>query len=125
VKRPGEGVAERIWRGAYNRDHHWNGGPRPMPRKAHPIDRPAVAEPNPETPQINTLPNGKAHNVYVRQAHSVKEVEQILGIGHSTLYSLLGTGALKARRLLGRTIILDTDLQAFLAGLPAFGPDAA
>ena len=62
-----------------------------------------------------------------RRAHSVKQVEEILGVGHSTLYGLFNSGALKARKLLGKTIVLDSDLQAFLAALPsAFpGQDAA
>lgn len=56
-----------------------------------------------------------------RQAHTVKQIEEILGIGHSTAYQLFNSGALKARKLLGKTIVLDSDLQAFLASLPAFG----
>jgi hypothetical protein len=117
----------------------------PMPTKKAKTDRgPPVgaavaagsAEVKPEPPQVDTAPNGKVNGGLSlreaarrqeqrREAHSVKEVEQILGIGHSTLYSLFNTGALKARRLLGRTVVLDSDLQEFLANLPsAFGPAA-
>lgn len=43
-----------------------------------------------------------------------------LGIGRSTLYRLMSQGKLPARKIGSRTLILDADADALLAGAPAF-----
>jgi hypothetical protein len=42
------------------------------------------------------------------------------GVGRWTIYGVVNTGALKARKAGRRTIILETDLQAWLDSLPAY-----
>lgn len=56
---------------------------------------------------------------------SVIEAARIAGVGRSTLYEALASGKLQARKLGTRTIILETDLRAWLASLPAMKPTAA
>jgi len=52
-------------------------------------------------------------------AYSVPEARKRLGgIGHTKFYQLVGSGKLKARKLAGRTVVLDTDLAEYLASLP-------
>ena len=52
-------------------------------------------------------------------AHSVPEARKRLGnIGHTKFYQLAASGKLKVRKLAGRTVVLDTDLAAYLASLP-------
>ncbi len=52
-------------------------------------------------------------------AYSTKEVRRRLGnIGHTKLYELFGSGQLKARKIAGRTVVLDPDLAEYQAGLP-------
>ena len=58
---------------------------------------------------------------------SVPEASKASGIGRTKLYEALASGALPARRLGRRVIILRSELVTFLAGLPSFkgGKDAA
>ena len=51
-------------------------------------------------------------------AYTVKEALEAIGIGHSKLYEEIAAGRLKARKLGARTLILKTDLQAWLDALP-------
>lgn len=51
---------------------------------------------------------------------SVKETSQATGIGLTKLYQLINSGALKARKIGKRTIILKEDLEIFLSSLEAY-----
>ncbi len=52
-------------------------------------------------------------------ALSNKETRRRLGnIGHTKLYELYAAGKLKARKLAGRTVVLESDLAHYLAMLP-------
>jgi Mrp family chromosome partitioning ATPase len=42
------------------------------------------------------------------------------GVGRSTIRGALNSGALTARKIGRRTVILDADLQSWLAALPAY-----
>lgn len=48
-------------------------------------------------------------------AYSVKQTARLLGVGRSSLYEQISSGALRAAKIGKRTIILKEDLQAFLA----------
>lgn len=56
---------------------------------------------------------------------SVAEVIHATGFGRTTIYNAMSTGALRARKLGRRTIIMREDLRAFLAALPAFQSEAS
>jgi excisionase family DNA binding protein len=60
----------------------------------------------------NVRPDGE------RLALSVTEVLVKTGVGRDTLYRLIREGALPARKLGKRTLILQADLDAFLKALP-------
>lgn len=49
---------------------------------------------------------------------SIAETTRILGIGRSTLYSLIKDGRFPVRKLGKRTLILREDLDRFIAALP-------
>ncbi|MFN3699972.1 MAG: helix-turn-helix transcriptional regulator [Alphaproteobacteria bacterium] len=55
---------------------------------------------------------------------SIEEVLTATGLGRTKLYQLISSGKLKARKIGKRTIILQEDLQAFLANLPEFNSKA-
>jgi excisionase family DNA binding protein len=42
------------------------------------------------------------------------------GVGRSTIYAAINTGALKAHKAGRRTIIIETDLRTWLASLPLY-----
>lgn len=52
-------------------------------------------------------------------AHSVDGAARAANIGRVTIYEEIREGRLKARKVGRRTIILDEDLRAWLAALPA------
>lgn len=54
-----------------------------------------------------------------RLALAPKEAAAAAGIGRTLLYAAVATGALKARKCGRRTLILQDDLRAWLASLPA------
>jgi excisionase family DNA binding protein len=56
---------------------------------------------------------------------SILEAARTAGIGRSSVYEAIASGALKAQKMGRRTIILDTDLRAWLSSLPAFKPGEA
>jgi excisionase family DNA binding protein len=60
-----------------------------------------------------------------RRMHTLRQVEEELNTSHSTVYKLLNNGQLKAVKLMGRTLVTYTELQRFLASLPAAFGDAA
>jgi excisionase family DNA binding protein len=51
-------------------------------------------------------------------AHSVEEAATRANCGRTTIYAAIKSGALKARKIGRRTIILNEDLRAWLASLP-------
>ena len=51
-------------------------------------------------------------------AHSIDGACEAAGVGRTSIYEAIRAGALKARKLGRRTIILDEDLRAWLASLP-------
>jgi excisionase family DNA binding protein len=57
-------------------------------------------------------------NTADRAAYSVPEALAKLGIGRDKLYGLIREGRLPARKLGRRTLIVASDLEAFLKSLP-------
>jgi excisionase family DNA binding protein len=51
-------------------------------------------------------------------AHSVEDTAVHVKCGRTTIYAAIKSGALKARKIGRRTIILDEDLRGWLASLP-------
>ncbi len=50
--------------------------------------------------------------------YSLKDVADKLGCGLSKIYTLIETKKLDARRMLGRTVVTNDELQRFIADLP-------
>ena len=67
------------------------------------------------TPHNHRLSQG----CLARELYSPREVEQILGISHATLYRLINAGRLDARKIDGKTVITVASLEAFIDALPA------
>ncbi|MHB2211445.1 helix-turn-helix domain-containing protein [Methylobacterium sp. CM6257] len=53
-----------------------------------------------------------------KSAHSIAEVIERAGSSRTTIYAEIAAGRLKARKLGRRTLILDKDLEDWLATLP-------
>lgn len=53
-------------------------------------------------------------------ALSIEQVQEISGLGRTKIYELINAGALSARKLGKRTLILKSDLEAFLSNLPSY-----
>lgn len=53
-------------------------------------------------------------------ALSIEQVQEISGLGRTKIYELINEGALSARKLGKRTLILKNDLEEFLSGLPKY-----
>jgi len=51
-------------------------------------------------------------------AHSIDGVSQLTGIGRTSIYSAIRSKELKARKFRRRTVILESDLRAWLQALP-------
>ena len=51
---------------------------------------------------------------------SIEEAATITGIGKTKLYEVINSGALRARKLGKRTIILKTDIEEFLGNLESY-----
>lgn len=51
-------------------------------------------------------------------AYTVRDVQRVAGIGRTRIYELIGSGALRAMKCGGRTLICARSLRAYLDGLP-------
>lgn len=51
---------------------------------------------------------------------SVEEVQELSGLGRTQIYQLLNTGAIPAKKLGKRTLVLRSDLETFLASLESY-----
>lgn len=60
-----------------------------------------------------------AYSDGVPLARTIDEVSQFIKCGRTTIYAEIREGNLKARKLRGRTLILEEDLRQWLASLPA------
>mgnify|MGYP001092158513 CR=1 FL=1 len=60
-----------------------------------------------------------------RIAYRPVEAADVLGVSRATIYKLIAEGAIPARRLATRTLILRSDLERFAASLPAYEPRGA
>jgi excisionase family DNA binding protein len=54
-------------------------------------------------------------------AHSVENAAARLDCGRTTIYALLQAGRLRAVKLNGRTLVLESSLRELLSGLPTIG----
>lgn len=52
-------------------------------------------------------------------AYSIKEVREMVGIGHSSIYAVIGSRELRAVKRGHRTMILAADLQDWIARWPS------
>jgi hypothetical protein len=59
---------------------------------------------------------------FSKLAYSIRELAKNGPIGRSSIYNQIAAGRLCARKIGRRTIILDEDWRAFLAGTPAIAP---
>ena len=57
-----------------------------------------------------------------RRAYSIAEVCELTGVGRTTIYASITSGALPARKIGRRTILLHDDVVAFLQALPILAP---
>jgi len=58
-------------------------------------------------------------------ALSIRDVTKATSMGRTSIYKLIGQRKLIARKVGGRTLILRSDLDAFLGGLPEVGSRAS
>jgi len=68
---------------------------------------------------------GLSHDGLQRELYSPREAEHILSISHATLYRLINSKRLDARKRDGKTVITAPSIRAFLASLPKVGEVAA
>jgi len=54
----------------------------------------------------------------IKRAYSINGAAELISAGRDGVYEAIRTGALKAKKLGRRTLILDEDLTAFLQSLP-------
>ncbi len=67
------------------------------------------------------MPDLNAVNEIVAFAHSIPELMQMLRVGRTHLYVQINSGALPARKIGRRTLVLHDDLLVFLSKLPVIG----
>lgn len=51
---------------------------------------------------------------------SIEQVTEATGLGRTKIYALLKDGVLPAKKIGKRTLVLKSDLEAFLAGLTSY-----
>jgi excisionase family DNA binding protein len=54
-----------------------------------------------------------------RIAYTIDEVLELVGIGRTKLYEVIGTGELPVKKLGNRTLVLASDLDEWIARLPS------
>jgi excisionase family DNA binding protein len=54
------------------------------------------------------------------QLLSVEQARQRLGLGRTAFYQLLGTGAIRAKKLGRRTFITDDEIGRFVSEMPTY-----
>jgi predicted site-specific integrase-resolvase len=64
---------------------------------------------------------GFGRDAPLRELYSPREVEQILGVSHATLYRLIAAGRLDARKLDAKTVITANSIERLVAELPRVG----
>lgn len=69
--------------------------------------RPPIVQPQASSPQSEPPPH--------RFAYTIAEASRILGVGRSSLYTLIARGELKAVRVLSRRLIEAREIEALLA----------
>ena len=58
-------------------------------------------------------------------AYSINETARRASVGRDAIYAAINRGELRAAKLGKRSLVLDADLRAYLASLPALGPKAS
>lgn len=61
----------------------------------------------------------------IKLAYCVNEIPAYVPVGRTKIFAAIRDGHLVARKLGHRTLVLDEDLRAWLAGLPAARPPSA
>jgi Helix-turn-helix domain len=61
---------------------------------------------------------GLSYDGLQRALYSPREAETILNISHATLYRLINTGRLDARKIGDKTVITSESIRRFIDGLP-------
>jgi hypothetical protein len=69
--------------------------------------------------------NKLAREAFAIEGLSIGETAEVSGIGRTKIFEFIGTGALPARKVGKRTIVLRQDLMIFLEGLPRAGAEPA
>jgi hypothetical protein len=57
-----------------------------------------------------------------QRAFSIREFSEAYRVGRAKIYSEIGSGRLRARKIGKHTVILDSDAADWLEGLPLLGP---
>ena len=70
------------------------------------------------TPQPSPAP-ARQQDLQRPLAYRPKEAAALIGISRATLYTLIASGSIKARKFGGGTLISRSDLEAYLDGLPS------
>ena len=60
--------------------------------------------------------------VFVPLAYRIEDAAAAIGISRSKVWDLIAQGQIPARKLVGSTIILRADLEAYLSALPPARP---
>ena len=65
---------------------------------------------------------GLGHDGLQQALYSPREAEMILNISHATLYRLINTGRLDARKIGDKTVITSESIRRFIDRLPKIEP---
>lgn len=75
-------------------------------------------------PSAQQSARGAGAPFFDQLAYSIEETARITSLGRTALYDEIKAGRLKARKAGRRTVILDSDLRAWLASLLPLHQDA-